>query len=205
MQKKIQNNKIIIDNLLPENESKVIIDRYYGEHFPGYFKNYVVDESQVVEESKKHQYQFTHHVLREDGNIVTEQDNWQMLFPIFNRIHPNTFVRIKANLVPRTEKIYVHGFHCDCMVPLSITGIYYMNTNDGYTAFADGDKVESIANRIVLFPSNMEHSGSTCTNANSRVALNINFIPRFHEDSMYKDILTIEQWNEIVKWCDKID
>ena len=105
MQKKIQNNKIIIDNLLPENESKVIIDRYYGEHFPWYFKNYVVDESQVVEESKKHQYQFTHHVLREDGNIVTEQDNWQMLFPIFNRIHPNTFVRIKANLVPKTEKI----------------------------------------------------------------------------------------------------
>ena len=88
MQKKIQNNKIIIDNLLPDHEAKVIIDRYYGEHFPWYFKNYVVDESQVVEESKKHQYQFTHHILREDGNIVTEQDNWQMLFPIFNRIHP---------------------------------------------------------------------------------------------------------------------
>ena len=110
MQKKIQNNKIIIDNLLPENESKVIIDRYYGEHFPWYFKNYVVDESQVVEESKKHQYQFTHHVLREDGNIVTEQDNWQMLFPIFNRIHPNTFVRIKAILFQGLKKINLHEF-----------------------------------------------------------------------------------------------
>ena len=190
---------------MPDNEAKPILERYAGEHFPWYFKNYVVDESQVETESQKHQYQFTHHVLREDGNIVTEQDNWQMLFPIFNRIHPNTFVRIKANLVPRADKIYVHGYHCDCMVPLSITGIYYMNTNDGYTAFKDGDKVESVANRIVLFPSHMEHSGTTCTNANSRVALNINFIPRFHENSMYKDILTGEQWNEIVKWCDKID
>ena len=42
-----------------------------------------------------------------------------------------------------------------------------MNTHDGYTAFTDGDKVESVANRIVLAIS-MEHPGLTCTNANSR-------------------------------------
>ena len=72
MQKKIQNNKIIIDNFLPDNEAKPVLERYAGEHFPWYFKNYVVSESQIETESQKHQYQFTHHVLREDGSVVAQ-------------------------------------------------------------------------------------------------------------------------------------
>jgi predicted nuclease of restriction endonuclease-like RecB superfamily len=91
------------------------------------------------------------------------------------------------------------------MVPFSITGIYYCNTNNGYTAFEDGDQIESVQNRLVLFPSNMKHSGSTCTDVNSRVAININFIPRYVEDSMYKDIIDVEVWNQIEKWCDKAE
>lgn len=205
MSKKIINNKIVIDNFLPETEFENIQKTYYGEQFPWYFKNYVVDDTQVEEKSKDYQYQFTHHLLREDGNIVTEQYNWQLLFPIFNRIHPNTFVRIKANLVPRADKVVAHGYHVDCIVPFSITGIFYVNTNNGFTEFEDGDKIESVQNRIVLFPSNMKHSGTTCTDANSRVAININFIPRYIKDSMYKDILDPTVWDQIEKWCDKID
>jgi hypothetical protein len=205
MQKTIKNNKIIIDNLCPKPEADAINEIYVGEHFPWYFKNYVVDETMIKDGTENYQYQFTHHLLREDGNIVTEQNYWQALFPIFNRIHPNTFVRIKANLVPRADKVVVHGFHVDCMVPFSITGIYYCNTNNGYTAFEDGDQIESVQNRLVLFPSNMKHSGSTCTDVNSRVAININFIPRYVEDSMYKDIIDVEVWNQIQKWCDKVE
>ena len=81
--------------------------------------------------------------------LLTKQDNWQMLFPIFNKIHPNTFVRI-GKFSTEQKKFMCMASHCDCMVPLSITGIHYMNTHDGYTAFTDGDKVESVANRIVL-------------------------------------------------------
>lgn len=205
MQKKIKNKKIIIDNLLPEEESDRIKKTYFGEHMPWYFKNYVVDETMVKEDSKDYQYQFTHHLLREDGNIVTEQYNWQLLFPVFNAIQPITFVRVKANLVPKADKIVTHGFHQDCMVPFSITGIYYVNTNNGFTEFADGDKIESVHNRIVLFPSYLSHSGTTCTDANSRVAININFIPRYHENSMYKDILDEDEWNQVDKWCSKIN
>ena len=92
--------------------------------------------------------------------------------------------------------------HCDCMVPLSITGIYYINTNDGYTAFKDGDKVKSVANRIVLFQS-MEHPAQLV-----QMQIKSSTYTHLSQDSrrsqMYKDILIREQWDEIVKWCDKV-
>ena len=35
------------------------------------------------------------------------------------------------------------------------TSILYMNTNNGYTIFENGDKVESVENRLVTFPNNL--------------------------------------------------
>ena len=50
-----------------------------------------------------------------------------------------------------------------------------MNSNDGYTLFEDGTKVESVANRLVRFPASIKHTGTTCTNANRRVLINFNW------------------------------
>ena len=53
--------------------------------------------------------------------------------------------------------------------------LLFLNTNDGYTKFEDGTKVESIANRMVIFPTNIKHTGTTCTDQQSRIVLNINW------------------------------
>ena len=45
---------------------------------------------------------------------------------------------------------------------------------DGYS---NGDKVESVKNRIVIFDSNIPHTGTTVTNQQRRVVLNINYYP----------------------------
>ena len=51
-----------------------------------------------------------------------------------------------------------------------------MNTNNGYTLFEDGTKVDSIANRMVVFDGNTKHTGSTHTDDDRfRFVLNINF------------------------------
>ena len=55
------------------------------------------------------------------------------------------------------------------------TAIYYVNSNDGYTLFEDGTKVESVGNRLVRFPTNIKHTGTTCTDANRRVLINFNW------------------------------
>ena len=55
-----------------------------------------------------------------------------------------------------------------------MTVVYYLNTCDGYTHFKDGTRVETIENRAVIFNSQVPHGGSTCTNADNRIVLNIN-------------------------------
>ena len=56
----------------------------------------------------------------------------------------------------------------------SSTSIFYMNTNNGYTKFEDGTKVESVANRMVTFPANMKHAETSCTDEKIRVVINFN-------------------------------
>ena len=50
-----------------------------------------------------------------------------------------------------------------------------MNTNDGFTEFKNGDIIESIANRMVIFDSSLEHTGTSCTNKKRRIVLNFNY------------------------------
>ena len=59
------------------------------------------------------------------------------------------------------------------------TSIFYINTNNGYTKFKDGTKVESIANRMITFPANMEHCGTSCTDKNIRIVINFNYYKHF--------------------------
>jgi hypothetical protein len=50
-----------------------------------------------------------------------------------------------------------------------------MNTNNGYTEFEDGTRVESVANRFISFPVGMKHRGTSCTDKKTRVVINFNF------------------------------
>ena len=55
------------------------------------------------------------------------------------------------------------------------TAIFYVNTNNGYTKFEDETIVESVANRVVTFPANMKHTGTSCTDEKTRVIINFNY------------------------------
>ena len=93
------------------------------------------------------------------------------------RLGITALVRIKANLTMRTPKVITHGFHKDGKCHHT-SAIYYVNSNDGYTEFEDGTQIESIGNRLLVFDSQISHTGSTCTN--SRVRCVINFIYYTH-------------------------
>ena len=89
--------------------------------------------------------------------------------------------RIKANLLIRTPNIVENTFHVDIgdfseeKLKQWTTSILYINTNNGYTKFEDGTKVESVANRMVIFPSNMKHTGTSCTDEKRRIVINFNY------------------------------
>ena len=126
-------------------------------------------------------------VVHEAESLVPDIDNFQFsytilpdtkfygcLIPLFDKMNMEVHFRVKINLNPKAHKVFEHGYHIDIPTP-SKTAIFYLNTNDGYTAFETGEKVESVANRLVLFDSHIKHTGTTCTNQKARLVLNINY------------------------------
>ena len=99
---------------------------------------------------------------------------------IINIIQPFSIVKIRAKLLTRTPEIVESTFHVD--IPLLeenlkqwTTSIFYINTNNGYTKFEDGTIVESVANRMLSFPANMKHCGTSCTDKRRRIVINFNY------------------------------
>ena len=104
------------------------------------------------------------------------------------RLGITALVRIKANLTMRTSKVITHGFHKDGESHHT-SAIYYVNSNDGYTEFEDGTQIESVENRLLVFDSQISHTGSTCTNARVRCVINFNYYTSKHitpEDGLTK-------------------
>lgn len=104
---------------------------------------------------------------------------WSLVEPIIAKEEAIAIARVKANMLVRTPEVEVFDdcFHCDfdCSMSHMTTAIYYINTNNGFTLFEDGTKVESVSNRLVRFPSNLKHTGSTCSNADRRILINFNY------------------------------
>jgi hypothetical protein len=117
-------------------------------------------------------FHFTH-LFYKDYQITS--DKCELIVPIIQKLDVRALVKIKANLTPRTNEIIKHCLHTDLDYNDSYTAVYYANSNDGYTLFEDGTKIESIENRIVIFPSNMKHTGTTCTNQKNRIVINFNY------------------------------
>ena len=99
-----------------------------------------------------------------------------MLEPILNVLKPTSLIRIKANLVPKDNKITKHKMHTDVPAPTSSkTAVYYVNTNNGFTLFKKNKKITSEKNKLVMFNSDIEHASTTCTNKDYRIVLNFNY------------------------------
>ena len=55
------------------------------------------------------------------------------------------------------------------------TAILYINTCNGWTQFKKGGKVKCVENRMVIFDSNLEHTGFSCTDQKRKVVVNFNY------------------------------
>ena len=113
--------------------------------------------------------------------IAPQSPFFDKLHSILELLRPMAIKKIRANLITRLPNIVENTFHSD-LIELSeekqkqwMTSIFYVNTNDGYTVFEDGTKVESVANRMLSFPANMKHTGTACTNIQTRILINFNY------------------------------
>tara|TARA_Y100001951_G_C11185221_1_gene208267 strand:+ start:69 stop:686 length:618 start_codon:yes stop_codon:yes gene_type:complete len=108
---------------------------------------------------------------------------YNKIIPILEKLGTRCLIRVKANLYPHTAKIHEHSLHTDYDFFHS-AAILSLNTCDGYTRFEDGTKVESVANRMLLFDPSEKHGSSTTTNVPARINININYMKEQFHDKM---------------------
>ena len=154
----------IIENCLSKENFNFIKETIYSEYFAWYFNI-------GVNNKNDDNTQFTHTFYNHHKITSNLFDNLASIIQVLN---PLSLIRIKSNLLLKTEKIREHGLHTDQQYK-STTAIFYLNTNNGYTKFENGEKVESVANRMVTFPANLKHTGTSCTDEKTRVVINFNY------------------------------
>jgi hypothetical protein len=161
----------IIDNFLTTTQHKDLYDLLLtSKNFPWFYNPTIVG----TDSEKETEYQFTH-LFYINGEITSTA--FSLVEPILEKLNTLTILRIKANLSPRTIKNIESGYHVDTFEK-SKTIVYYINSNNGYTKFKNGDKVESIENRLLIFNSDMLHTGASCTDEKVRSVINFNIIQK---------------------------
>lgn len=162
----------IVDNYLPDEHYREIHTHMIGAAWPWYF-NQFVDSS---DEDEPHKFQFVYPFFYKTEWVNSGQ---KVIWPLTTKINPIAWLRIKANLNPWSPEQRQNSFHIDMNGMGEIpfwTSIYYLNTNNGYTLFEDGTRVESVGNRLVTFPGTLKHTGCNCTDEKCRVLINLNYI-----------------------------
>ena len=83
-------------------------------------------------------------------------------------------IRAKVNLYTKTPQIIEHTMHKDFEFEHK-GALFSLNSCDGYTLLEDGTKIDSVANRMLIFDASKNHASTTCTNQNVRMNINLNF------------------------------
>ena len=163
----------VVDNFLAEEDFKLAQALIMDYGFPWMWNDSFTKEVGLADPDE---FQFVHLFYDPLSGVVTDYPRWiDIVKPYGDKMNPISLMRIKANLNVATIEHITREFHTDFKVKCT-TAIAYMNTNNGYTLFEDGTKVESKENRVVMFDSQMRHAGIPCTDEKRRVVINFNFI-----------------------------
>tara|TARA_B100000131_G_C17911195_1_gene530418 strand:- start:149 stop:712 length:564 start_codon:yes stop_codon:yes gene_type:complete len=171
----------ITDEFLTQLEYNRMLNTFLFEEFPWQYNEYKVTGDESVEN-----FQFCHGLMdisSHQGDLKHYQSNYfENILPILTRINYLGLHRIKANMQPLFKEAYKSDFHYDYNnidgggpCPHMTTGIYYLNTCNGYTEFETGEKVECVANRWITFPANILHRGVSQTDMRVKLVINFNF------------------------------
>jgi len=170
----------VIDDFLTEEEFVFLRSIFLGKEITWTYsatKAKMPDTPQDKNEEFYNQ-QYVHTLYSLHGGVAgTVSDKMRFIAPILQKIKPSVLLRAKVNSTFPTPEIYQYEFHVDQYLDVPFkTAIFYLNTNDGLTIFADGTEVESVANRFVVFDGKELHTGTSSTDSKRRMVLNLNYI-----------------------------
>ncbi len=166
----------VIDNFLPKEE--------YDNLYHTLMRYEMIwNYSDIIDYEQGDNFMFCHLFWTTNRGLISPFSD--IIEPFYTKLQTQIIIRIKANLTTKTETHVESEFHYDneyvgSRLPdgtlTSYTAIYYVNTNNGYTLFKDGNlKVDSVGNRIVVFDSSKLHKAVSCTDEKRRVVINFNY------------------------------
>ena len=85
-------------------------------------------------------------------------------------LNVKSIIRARVLLYPNQGKFIEHDPHVDFEYSHN-AALLYFNDNDGYTKMEDGTKIESVANRNVIFDGSTSHNSTNCTTEKARFVL----------------------------------
>ena len=149
----------VIENFLPQDIADFIEKEMVCDTFPWYYS----DTVNTPEDDDK--FFFSHSIIYEGELNSRFYDS--IALPIVSKL--------RANKIFRENKSDKKGFHTDMKEEHKVL-LYYVNTNNGFTLFENGDKVPSIKNTALLFNGNLKHMAVLQTDKKARINININYI-----------------------------
>ena len=162
----------ILDDFLPQQDFELLKQELVdGNDFPWFYY-----PSITTPDAEEENFQFVHNLFVTNSGINSQ--HFFLVEPFLKKLNPDILLRVKANLGTKTPLHIEGGWHSDFGNFQCRTGVFYLNTNNGYTLFEDGTKVESVENRFVHFDSRLRHTGVSQTDTKVRVLINFNFIEK---------------------------
>ena len=156
----------IIDNFLDDTLFNYITTQMLSENFSWF---YCDGKSFIGDNHIQFQHNFYNH------NTINSKYFDSIALPILQKLNYKYIVKVKANMTPRYQSIINHQLHNDVNIDCN-TSILYLNDNDGKTIFENKEEVNSVKNRMIIFPSTLKHAGTTHTNTKHRMVINFNFL-----------------------------
>jgi len=163
-------------------KNKIIVkDDFLDKDYFKYLQDELLDgdlkwdyQDGVAKDSDEPDFYFTHSLY----NAATFQPDSNYFNTHMGKLITDLGVRalkrMRVIMYTNQGKQIVHKRHRD-MDYDHTAALLYLNTNDGFTELDDGRRIESIANRILVFNGNELHSSSTCTDQKRRVLLSLNY------------------------------
>ena len=167
----------LIDNFLPKEEFKILQEAVvFNPFFEMYLHNEVARPTENEVTNPENWYA-THLFYIDDVPTTRYWDFFRenFLTKLKQVLNTKSLIRGKVNFYPYTRTLVEHPLHSDCSYSNTAV-LFCLNTCDGYTKFFDGDKVESIENRLYFFDGSLKHCSTTTSNTSGRYNLSFNFL-----------------------------
>ena len=167
----------VIDNFLEPNKFKELQNLIiYSNQFTWSIRNTVShDPSDENFRSEIEDELWSWYGIHMLYRLVPQSQYFDFIYSMFHdKLDVKSLTRVKVNFHPYTHEVKERPQHFDYPHKHK-AAVFSLNTCDGFTRMTNGDKIDSVGNRIVLFDASEMHNSSTTSNQKGRYNINFNY------------------------------